>query len=201
MAEHGRIAKTRRPYQLRARADAIDRTRARITQAAIELHGSIGPAATTMSSVAERAGVTRATLYRHFPNEEILFRACSAEWRSANPSPDPAEWATISDPYQRLATALPALYGWYRSSEAMRANLLRDLAVLPDAIRTGIESYPRTVAAVLDTGWPRRSRLRSAAIGHGVAFQTWQSLAHQGLTDSEVAQLIIGLITTSEQDA
>jgi AcrR family transcriptional regulator len=201
MAEHDRIAKMRRPYQLRARADAMDRTRARITQAAIELHGSIGPAATTMSSVAERAGVTRATLYRHFPNEEILFRACSAEWRSANPSPDPARWATIPDPYQRLATALPALYGWYRSSEAMRANLLRDLAVLPAAIRNGIEAYPRTVAEVLDTGWPRRSRLRRAAIGHGVAFQTWQSLAHQGLTDSEAAQLIIGLIKTSEQDA
>jgi AcrR family transcriptional regulator len=201
MAERDRIAKKRRPYQLRARADAMDRTRARITQAAIELHGSIGPAATTMSSVAERAGVTRATLYRHFPNEEILFRACSAEWRSANPSPDPAQWATIPDPYQRLATALPALYGWYRSSEAMRANLLRDLAVLPAAIRTGIESYPRTVAEVLDTGWPRRSRLRSAAIEHGVAFQTWQSLAHQGLTDSEAAQLIIGLVTAAEQDA
>jgi AcrR family transcriptional regulator len=201
MAEHDRIAKMRRPYQLRARADAMDRTRARITQAAVELHGSIGPAATTMSAVAERAGVTRATLYRHFPNEEILFRACSAEWRSANPSPDPAQWATISDPYQRLATALPALYGWYRSSEAMRANLLRDLAVLPVAIRTGIETYPRTVAEVLDTGWPRRSRLRRAAIGHGVAFETWQSLAHEGLTDSEAAQLIIGLVTRAEQDA
>jgi AcrR family transcriptional regulator len=200
MAEQDRIAKMRRPYQLRARADAMDRTRARITQAAIELHGSIGPAATTMSAVAERAGVTRATLYRHFPNEEILFRACSAEWRSANPSPDPAQWAAIPDPHHRLVTALPALYGWYRSSEAMRANLLRDLAVLPVAIRTAIESYPRTVAEVLNTGWPRRSRLRQAAIGHGVAFQTWQSLAHEGLTDSEAAQLIIGLITAAEPD-
>ena len=201
MAEHSRIAKMRRPYQLRARADAMDRTRARITRAAIELHGSVGPAATTMSAVAERAGVTRATLYRHFPNEEILFGACSAEWRSANPSPDPSQWASIPDPHHRLATALPALYGWYRSSEAMRANLLRDLAVLPVAIRTGIEAYPRTVAEVLDTGWPRPSRLRRAAIGHGVAFETWQSLAHQGLTDSETAQLIIGLITTAEQSA
>ena len=201
MAEHDRIAKMRRPYRLQARADAMDRTRARITQAAIELHGSIGPAATTMSAVAERAGVTRATLYRHFPNEEILFRACSAEWRSANPSPDPAQWATISDPYQRLVTALPVLYGWYRSSEAMRTNLLRDLAALPAAIRNGIESYPRTVAEVLDTGWPRQSRLRRAAIGHGVAFQTWQSLAHQGLTDSETAQLIMGLIRTADRNA
>ena len=102
MVKRGRIAKSGRPYQLRARADAMDRTRARITRAAIELHGSIGPAATTMSAVAERAGVTRATLYRHFPNEGALFTACSAEWRSANPSPNPAQWAAIADPYDRL---------------------------------------------------------------------------------------------------
>jgi AcrR family transcriptional regulator len=199
MVKQHRIAKASRPYELRARAAAMDQTRARITSAAIELHGSIGPAATTMSAVAERAGVTRATLYRHFPNEDVLFRACSAEWRSANPAPDPDLWATISDPYDRIAVALPALYGWYRSSEAMRANLLRDLAVLPPAIRTGIESYPRTVAGVLDTGWPRRSRLRRAAIGHAIAFQTWQSLAHEGLSDTEAAKLIIGMISTADQ--
>jgi AcrR family transcriptional regulator len=177
----------------------MDRTRARITEAAIELHGSVGPAATTMSAVAERAGITRATLYRHFPNEGALFTACSAELRSENPSPDPAQWAVIDDPYDRLATALPALYSWYRSAEAMRTNLLRDLAVLPPAIRNGIESYPRTAADVLDAGWPRRSRLRRAAIGHAVAFETWQSLAHEGLSDAEAAKLIIGLISAAEQ--
>ena len=198
MVKRDRIAKSGRQYQLRARAAAMDRTRARITHAAIELHGSIGPAATTMSAVAERAGVTRATLYRHFPNEDALFTTCSAEWRSANPSPDPAQWAAITDPHDRLATALPALYSWYRSAEAMRTNLLRDLAVLPAAIRTGIESYPRTIAGVLDAGWPGRSRLRRAAIGHGVAFETWRSLAHEGLSDAEAAKLIIGLISTAE---
>jgi AcrR family transcriptional regulator len=177
----------------------MDRTRSRITKAAIELHGSIGPAATTMSAVAERAGVTRATLYRHFPNEAALFLACSAEWRNANPPPNPTQWETIPDPYDRLRTALPALYGWYRSSEAMRANLLRDLAVLPLAIRTRIESYPRTVADVLDAGWPRRSRLRRAAIGHAAAFATWQSFAHEGLTDNDAAQLMIGLISAADQ--
>lgn len=197
MVKRDRIAKATRPYELRARAESMDRTRARITRAAIELHGSIGPAATTMSAVAERAGVTRATLYRHFPDEEALFKTCSAEWRSANPAPDPSQWTAIRDPYDRLTRALPTLYGWYRSSEAMRANLLRDLAVLPAGIRTGIEAYPRTVADVLDAGWQRRSRLRRAAIGHAVAFETWQSLAHEGLRDAEAAQLIIGLVKTA----
>ena len=118
MVKQGRIAKVTRPYELRARADAMDRTRGRITSAAIELHGTIGPAATTMSAVAERAGVTRATLYRHFPNEESNFSrhaALSGEARTRRPNP--AQWAAIPDPYDRLAAALPALYGWYRSCE------------------------------------------------------------------------------------
>jgi AcrR family transcriptional regulator len=197
MGERSRIVKAHRTYRMRARADSMDRTRARITRAAIELHGSVGPAATTMSAVAERAGVTRATLYRHFPNEEALFAACSAEWWSANPSPDPARWATIRDPRDRLTAALRALYGWYRSAEAMRANLLRDLAVLPPAISAGIAAYPRAVVDVLDAGWPDSSRLRRAAIGHAVAFETWQSLARQGLTDAEAAQLMTRLISTA----
>jgi hypothetical protein len=83
----------------------------------------------------------------------------------------------------------------------MRANRLRDLAVLPPAVRAGIESYPRTVADVLDAGWPRWSRLRRAANGHAVAFETWRSLAHEGLSDVEAAKLIIGMISTAVQDA
>ena len=91
------------------------------------------------------------------------------------------------------------LYDWYRSCEAMRANLLRDLAVLPPAIGKNIEAYPRTVTDVLDAGWQHRSRLRRAAIGHAVAFETWRSLSHEGLTDSEAARLIIGLISIADQ--
>jgi AcrR family transcriptional regulator len=194
MAEQARSAKTRRRYQLRARAQGMDQTRARITSAAIELHGTIGPVATTMSSVAELAGVTRATLYRHFPNEAALFAACSAEWRSAHPSPDPSEWAEIPNPRDRLMVALPSLYGWYRESEGMRANLLRDVGVLPPAIRDGITAYPSSIADALNAGWPRKSRLRRAAIGHAVDFHTWRSLAHQGLTDTDAATLMTTLI-------
>src|SRR6187200_1230029 len=93
MVEQPRITKPRRPYRLVARAAEMERTRKRITKAAIELHGTVGPAATTMSAVAQMAGVTRATLYRHFPTEDALLSACSAEWLAANPRPDLARWA------------------------------------------------------------------------------------------------------------
>src|ERR1035437_5715706 len=107
MAEHNRLTKAGRPYRMRARAAAMDRTRERITRVAVELHGTIGPAATTMSAVAELAGVTRATLYRHFPNEVALFMACSTDWLAANPRPDPAGWAAGGDPGRPPGAAPP----------------------------------------------------------------------------------------------
>ena len=174
----------------------MDRTRARITQAAVELHGTIGPAATTMSAVAERAGVTRATLYRHFANEDLLFTACSADWLAANPRPDLARWAAIEDPTERLRTALDELYMWYRSTEAMRANLLRDIDALPSRIAAGITAFPPAMRDVLAVGWQADGNdVRRAAIGHAVAFETWRSLIHEGLDDDQAAAMMVAFVT------
>jgi AcrR family transcriptional regulator len=197
MAEQNRLTKSSRPYHLQARAAAMDLTRERITHAAVDLHGTIGPAATTMSAVAERAGVTRATLYRHFPNEEALFMACSADWFAANPRPDPGRWATIDDPAFRLGAALDELYPYYRSTEQMWSNLFRDIAMIPEGFRQSISAFAPTTLEVLEAGWPgpAEARLRRAGIGHAVAFETWRSLAREGLTDEEAAPLMVRFVT------
>ena len=173
------------------------RTRERITHAAVELHGTIGPAATTMSAVAELAGVTRATLYRHFPNETALFTACSSDWLAANPRPDPVGWAAIADPVSRLGAALGELYAYYRSTEQMRSNLLRDIDVIPEKFRPGIVAFPLTAVQVLEIGWPGQPEapLRHAAIGHAVGFETWRSLVKEGLTDQDAAELMVRFVT------
>lgn len=203
MTERNRPAGSRRPYRLQARAQAMDRRRDRIVQAAVELHGGVGPAGTTISAVAERAGVTRATLYRHFASEEALFTACSADWLAANPRPDLERWAAVEDPARRLELALDELYAYYRSTETMRANLLRDIDVLPAIIRAGILGFASAVIDVLDTGWPRPAgtRLRRALLGHASAFETWRSLAREGLTDAEARESMVRLVTTTRIDA
>jgi AcrR family transcriptional regulator len=197
MTEHERLTKSGRTYRLQGRAAAMDRTRERVTRAAVELHGTIGPAATTMSAVAELAGVTRATLYRHFPNEEALFTACSSDWLAANPRPDATVWAVIDDPVRRLGTALVELYAYYRSTERMRSNLIRDIAAIPEMFRPGIVAFPYETVQVLDAGWPGQAdaRLCRAEIGHSIGFETWQSLARQGLTDKEAAELMVRFVT------
>src|SRR3954453_23200307 len=100
----------KRSYELKKRAEAMAGTRLRITEAAVELHGSVGPSRTTVSAVAERAGVQRHTVYRHFPTEAALFSACSSHWATKNPWPDPAGWTSLGD-------GLDQLYRWYEQTE------------------------------------------------------------------------------------
>src|SRR6478672_3356810 len=120
-----------RKYRMSRRAESQRETRRRITESAVELHGTLGPAHTTMSAVAEHAGVRRSTLYRHFPDEGALFDACSAHWSAANPPPDLAAWAAIDDPDARLQTALDELYAFYGRTEGMLDKLFRDEATEP----------------------------------------------------------------------
>lgn len=192
--------KTKRPYRKRRRAELEQETRWRITEAAVELHGSVGPARTTVKAVAELAGVQRATVYRHFPDDEALFAACSAHWSAEHPMPDLEEWAAIDDPAERLATALAELYLWYEQGEDMLERTTRDAAVVP-AMQPVMEEFGGwfgEAADVLMRGrllrGPRRRRV-AAAIGHSLGFGTWRSLTReQGLDRDEAAGLMAGLV-------
>jgi AcrR family transcriptional regulator len=121
-----RESTTKRKYELKQRAEEMAKTHRRITEAAIDLHGSLGPARTTLSAVAKHAGVERRTLYRHFPSEADLFAACSAHYFTANPWPDLGSWRAIQDPHRRLEQALDELYAYYERTEPMFSNVLRD---------------------------------------------------------------------------
>jgi AcrR family transcriptional regulator len=184
-----------RPYTKTRRAELEQQTRERITEAAVDLHGSLGPAQTTISAIAQRADVQRATVYRHFPDEEALFASCSAHWVAQNEPPDLAGWAAIRDPAARLAVALTELYAWYARTQRMLELLIRDLPLVP-ALQTQfrLPGYLDAAADVLLAGRPERGAARRrarAALGHAVAFETWLSLVRQhGLTSAEAIRLM-----------
>src|SRR3954463_15042705 len=179
------VEKSTRPYQLRKRADAMEATRRRITVAAMELHGTVGPARTTLTAVAERAGVQRQTVYRHFADEDELFAACSAHFAALHPRPDAARWRTLRDPAERLRMALEELYGWYEITGSMWTTVLRDETVVA-AVGRGVEpfrAYLDDAAHALAVGWGAGGGGRAmllAATRHAVDFQTWRSLAIDG---------------------
>jgi AcrR family transcriptional regulator len=190
---------TKRKYELKKRAEQMDATRLRITEAAIDLHGSIGPSRTTMSAVAERAGVERRTLYRHFPSEADLFDACSTHYFAANPWPDLSDWRAVGDPDERLELALDELYAYYERTEPMFSSVLRDAEVVDfarDAVAP-LETYLEEAAEVLLAGRQARGRRRQllkGALRHALAFSTWRSLSEAGIGRSDAVRLTSALV-------
>jgi AcrR family transcriptional regulator len=194
--------KTTRRYQQRKRAESQAQTRHRITEAAMDLHGTVGPARTTISAIADRAGVRRATVYRHFPDERALFQACSGMFNEANPPPDPAQWSSIDDPERRLATALDALYGWYERVGHMLANVVRDAPAMPILREIGAPraTYLARLEDELARGWGargRRARSLRAAISLALDFSTWRALHDRDVERGEAVRLMIGLVRMS----
>ena len=192
-----------RKYELKQRADAMEETRLRITEAAMQLHGSVGPARTTVTAVAERAGVQRHTVYRHFPTEAELFASCSGHFADLHPWPDPDAWSRIEDPRERLATGLDELYRWYEETGEMWTRVLRDRELVEaiEPVLQPFHDYIGSCAGTLSAGWGlrgRRKRVLEASIRHAVDFATWQSLVGSGdIARAEAVSLMTGLATVS----
>jgi len=190
---------TTRRYRKRRRAEQEAETRRRITEAAVKLHGTVGPAKTTVSGIAREAGVQRATVYRHFPDEDAIYAACTSHYNALHPPPDLERWAAVTDPEQRLRLALTEIYAFYAETQQMLESTGRDAERVP-AVRKAVaemQGYLETARETLMHGRPERGRRRAraaAAIGHALAFPTWRSLVReQGLSDSEAVELMAAL--------
>ncbi len=195
-----------RKYDMKRRVKRQEETRRRIVEATVGLHETVGMAGTTISAIAEKAGVERLTVYRHFPDERALFSACSAHWGAANPPPDPASWTQISDPEERLRVALMEVYAYHRRTEPMMSNFVRDAPAKPVLFEIGapyLQLFER-MRYVLATGWgveDERLALLLAALGHALDFQTWRSLARQqGLDDERALGLMVNMVRCAMRD-
>ena len=197
---------TKRKYELKERARRQEETRRRITEATVALHETVGPAHTQISEIARRAGVERLTVYKHFPDADSLFHACSAHWRAAHPPPDPEPWNEIADPRLRTRTALDAVYAYFGENEPMLANIIRDaesMPVLRQHLESGSLAYVVGVRDLILAGWRVRGRRHdrlARVIDLALGFHTWQFLRRrQGMTNDEAAELMLSLIRCTAQ--
>lgn len=172
------------------RSENIDDTRLKIVEATVELHGTIGPAATTVMGIAEKAGVTRATVYRHFPDDVSLVDACSTHWLSQRVRPSPDAWAKIAGAQDRLRAGLADLYRFYRNGESMLTLIYRDATYLPVEHQIELQDRDDHFREVLLAAFPGRTssehRLR-AVVGHAVSFETWRSLCIKNKLSNKAA--------------
>lgn len=186
----------KRRYTLGRRAEQQAQTRGRIVDATMALHEELGPKATTISAIAERAGVERLTVYRHFPDDDSLFHACSSRFIQLNPPPERSAWAAITDPAARARATLLALYRYYRRTEQMWARVYRDEEEVP-AVKTVMKGFKGYMAQtgndLLATLRPAPAARRGlkAVLAHCLMFSTWQSLKRQGLSDAAMADLTV----------
>jgi AcrR family transcriptional regulator len=200
-----KLRKKPRTYQKKRRAEQEAETRHRIVEAMVDLHREVGPARTTISAIAERAGVERLTVYRHFPDERSMFEACTSHYATVVPQPDPARWEGVEEPAERLRAALLTFYEYYRGAEQMLVNATRDLPQLP-ALAAVLRPRMKFVGFVRDdllqrwrVSGPARERL-SAVIGHALRFETWLSLARgEALDDAEAADLMVTLAKAADR--
>jgi AcrR family transcriptional regulator len=185
-----------RTYRLGKRAEAAAATRKKIVDAAMQLHRSVGPRATTVAEIARIAGVERLTVYNHFPEDRDLVTAAQSQWLSLHPQPDPYVWAGIDNPTERLRAALLALYGWYEATEPMTRNVLADGPALPSfaGVLGGMAANEREVLDFLAAGW-QPTPWAMATIRTGVAFPTWDRLCKAGgLASDEAVALVIAWV-------
>jgi AcrR family transcriptional regulator len=175
----------KRPYRMQARAKKQEETRRRIVEAAVDLHSTVGPARTTISAIANAAGVQRHTVYAHFRDETALFRACTTHWRAAHPFPGPETWDAASEPRERLQCALDAIYRWYESVEDSFGLFVRDAHTFPAFWQERLDALD-AVAADLARPLGRGAKPR---VGHALEFETWRSLRrHHGMTHQNAVQ-------------
>ncbi len=192
-------------YKLKKRAERQEETRLRIARAARDLHETLGPSLTTISAIAEKAGVGRPTVYSHFPDELSLGKACTSLDLSENPLPDPVSWEEIADPERRLRVALDELYDYFRRREGLWTNVLRDQEMPhikdnPDVheVMKPIFVHWERMKETLADGWespegPTQPFL--GAIGLALDFQTWRTMAcKQGLSDEQAIELMVGMV-------
>lgn len=195
----------KRAYRMTRRAELEEETRRRITESAVALHEQVGPARTSITAIAERAGVRRSTVYRHFADEDALFDACSTHFRSLNPPPDLRNWSEIGDPAARTETGLGELYAFYGRTHAMYESLFRDETLVPGIHRRlrDFHGYLQAAEDVLMTGRGLRggpARRTRAAIGHALAFATWRSLVQeQRLAADEAVALMSELVRNASR--
>jgi AcrR family transcriptional regulator len=184
-----------RTYTLKKRAERQAETRKRIVEAAVELHTNVGPAATTFSMVAEKAGVQRHTLYAHFPDELSLGMACSGHVYEQDPLPDASAWSGIEETGERLAAGLTAVYGWYARHPSLMACVMRDMehhATTQEVMKRRVGPVVATWHEVLGETLSARQR---AMLHLALDFHTWRSLVREsGLEQAAAVDAMIQAI-------
>jgi AcrR family transcriptional regulator len=188
-----------RAYTLKKRAEQQAQTRQRIVEATVDLHSSVGPAATTLSMIAERAGVQRHTLYAHFPDERSIFMACSGHVHARDPLPDAAAWRGIADRGERLAVGLRSIYDWYERNASLMACVTRDAEHHALTREIGQLRFAPSAITWRDVLGAKLRAKQRAVLHLALSFHAWRSLVREsGLKQAAAVKTMVEAIEAAD---
>ena len=189
----------KRRYVLKARGEQVAETKARITDAILQLHQELGPRHTTVSAIAERAGVERLTVYRHFEDDDAIYAACSQRYLEVHPPPQAEAWAGVMDPLLRTERGLQAIYGYFSRTAPLYARVYADVDEIPALAKVlaGFDAHLQSLADDLASTWKpdADASRRSVILRHAVGFATWQSFENLRVNDARKARLMVEWLT------
>ena len=181
-----------RQYNSSRRREAAQQTRRDILQAALKLHAR---GVTEFEPLAREAGCSVATVRKHFPTKETLFRNCTRTFAETLTLPDLAALGGISDPAKRVAASIAelcriheAMYGYAWLGAHQRGDsptLDREMA-----------AYEGLADAVADIVTPPGST-QAAQIRGRLDFPSYRALRLSGrLSGQEAAAELAATIQT-----
>jgi AcrR family transcriptional regulator len=187
---------TRRPYRMRARAEAAAETGRRIVDAVHELFAEVPYDRITVEAVAERAGVTAQTVLRRHGSKERLLAAAIEDGR-ARIVAQRAE-APVGD----RAAAVKNLFDHYERWGRLVLRLIEQedrLALVGALVREGRATHAGWVARVFA---PELARLRGAARARrhtqlvvATDLYVWKLLRHDlAVPRGDAEEIVLGMI-------
>jgi len=190
-----------RSYTLKRRAESQAETRRRIVEAAVDLHSTLGPARTTVSMIAEKAGVQRNTFYAHFPDERSMLMACSGHSLERDPLPDAQAWRAVGDPADRLRVGLRAIYDWYERNESLVACVLRDAETHALVAEISALRYGPAMAAWREVLGEKLTDSQQPLLALALSFHTWRTMRREStLEQASAVALMVRAITEAQGD-
>jgi AcrR family transcriptional regulator len=188
-----------RRYRMDRRSSAVEETRRKIVEATLALHTEYGIMATSWDQIAERAGVSIATVYRHYPSLNELVPACGGlVWeRIQPPRLDQAdEWfggcASVAERVERLVAEFCALYE--RGAKYIEP-VWAERKQIP-ALKTALDSLDVTrealVREALGPAEPDEQTVQ--AVTALTDLPVWQALAGRGIPKEEIPRILTDIV-------
>ena len=133
----------------RSRAKDYDDKRRLILHRSAQLFAESGYVGTSMNTVADACGVSKALLYHYYPDKEaILFDILSAHLEKLVEAVEKADDET-ANPQARLKTIIATLLGQYRHADAEHQVQISSLKLLPKEKQLPLLAKERVLVDIL----------------------------------------------------